>query len=375
MQAEWAEARSAELEQHLQAAQEALRQVELARPAVPLSQQPAATSTGPAASGFSRSPRSLVDLDDLEVLAGLAAGRRPLRQPHQDEDCASERSDGSMQHAASSSEVGSELALREQEMRGLLRQLLQQQARSVAAAQEQLPPNVAWEAGTQEEAVRLRGQLAKLQQRNVRLQAALADAHLQLARRAAAAERGLGAARQEGDAALAAQERAQAAGASAAQTAASQEVERLHGQVADCVAKLAAAQEQSSQLLREKQGLLEALAGTERELEERTAELARLRMQRLCLAAGAGDERGGGAGGSSGSSWGEQCQRVLLEAQAADAAMRSVLAEARQQQLAACRSLSAELRRVHALTEQRSGDLQEMQRLRQRLAELGACGL
>ncbi len=45
----------------------------------------------------------------------------------------------------------------------------------------------------------------------------------------------------------------------------------------------------------------------------------------------------------------EQLLQHLVEAQAQEAALRSVLAEVRQEQLATCKAVSNELRRVHAL--------------------------
>jgi hypothetical protein len=63
----------------------------------------------------------------------------------------------------------------------------------------------------------------------------------------------------------------------------------------------------------------------------------------LALASANGEAR------ASSPAQGEQLLQHLVEAQAQEAALRSVLEEVRQEQLATCRAVSNELRRVHAL--------------------------
>lgn len=111
-------------------------------------------------------------------------------------------------------------------------------------------------------------------------------------------------------------------------------------------------------LLQEKKSWLEKLRAAEGEAERCRSEAAQLRLQQLQL----GPAIGGGGDGSSCSmaqhiqqqkqqSQGreEQLLQWLLGAQAAEAALRAVLCEAREEQVAACKALSSELRRVHAL--------------------------
>ena len=59
-----------------------------------------------------------------------------------------------------------------------------------------------------------------------------------------------------------------------------------------------------------------------------------------------------------------------MEAHAQEAALRAVLGEVRAEQVATCRAVGAELRRVHALEGLRLADLREAQRLQRRVGEL-----
>eukprot|EP00887_Chlorella_sp_A99_P006443 scaffold3.g6443.t1 len=326
--AEAAEARCDELERHLQMAQEALREVE--RTATARRQLPPPAAGGAAASFGQAASLPLWQLADLEDLVRTAQ-----------EGCSSQDSPDA--GSPRQSEGGSEWGAQEAQMRALLMQLQQQlerqeveQGRAAAARQpqEQLPPNAQAAVGQELEVAGR--QVAKLQARNARLQTALADAHLALSRGGLRWQAELQALRGELQAVRRELDDVSRSGVGSSAAAAAQEAERLASQVAEYATRLAAALEQNGALLQEKERVLEALAAAEAQLEEARGEAARLRMQRLCLAPGAG------AGGTA-------AERLLLEAQAAEAALRSVLAEARQQQLAACRSLSAELRRCHAL--------------------------
>ena len=111
-------------------------------------------------------------------------------------------------------------------------------------------------------------------------------------------------------------------------------------------------------LLQEKKQWLEKLRGAEAEVERCRAEAQQLRLQHLQLTSSSDNSSSGlaGSGGNAASCDDRQQQRQqqellqrLLEAQAGEAALRSVLGEAREEQVAACKALSRELRRVHAL--------------------------
>lgn len=87
-------------------------------------------------------------------------------------------------------------------------------------------------------------------------------------------------------------------------------------------------------------------------MERCRSEVAQLRLQQLQLGpATASSDSSGTASHHAQQQQGreEQLLQWLLGAQAAEAALRAVLCEAREEQLAACKALSAELRRVHAL--------------------------
>lgn len=123
-------------------------------------------------------------------------------------------------------------------------------------------------------------------------------------------------------------------------------------------------------LQQEKKQWLERLRAAEAEAERCRAEAQQLRLQRLqLLPGGGGDLALAGALSRSGQPAAELVEQ-LLEAQAAEAALRSVLGEAREQQVAAAKALASELRRVHALERLRISDMAEVQRMQQRAHDL-----
>lgn len=94
-----------------------------------------------------------------------------------------------------------------------------------------------------------------------------------------------------------------------------------------------------------------------------TPQVAALRMRRLCLLVQPGGQKGA-----------DEAERLVLEAQASEAAMRAVLSDARAQQLKACQALAAELRRVAALEQRRAADSSELAQHRQRAAAAAGGG-
>ena len=106
-------------------------------------------------------------------------------------------------------------------------------------------------------------------------------------------------------------------------------------------------------LLQEKKQWLEKLRGAEAEVERCRAEAQQLRLQHLQLphSSGSSSAQAGGGAASCGDRRQQEQELLqrLLEAQAGESALRSVLGEAREEQVAACKALSGELRRVHAL--------------------------
>lgn len=91
-------------------------------------------------------------------------------------------------------------------------------------------------------------------------------------------------------------------------------------------------------LLQEKTRLLEKLKAAETVAERAQAEAQQLRLGRLTLLPG-------GAFAGSGGASSQELLDLLLEARVAEAALRGVLLEARDEQTAAARALSSELRR------------------------------
>lgn len=108
-------------------------------------------------------------------------------------------------------------------------------------------------------------------------------------------------------------------------------------------------------LLQEKKSWLEKLRVAEAEAQRCRSEAAQLRLQQLQVGPGPVSTNSSSAAEQAlqqrqqQQGREEQLLQSLLEAQAAEAALRAVLSEAREEQVAACRALSAELRRVHAL--------------------------
>lgn len=109
-------------------------------------------------------------------------------------------------------------------------------------------------------------------------------------------------------------------------------------------------------LLQEKQQWLQKLRAAEAEAERCRTEAQALRLQLLHLLPSTG---AGPAAAQQQEEQREQLVQQLLDGQAAEAAMREVLAEAREEQVAACKALAAELRRVHALERLRIGECKD----------------
>ncbi|PSC68373.1 DSBA family thioredoxin domain containing [Micractinium conductrix] len=263
---------------------------------------------------------------------------------------------------------------------GLQQQLLEQQRQ---LAHLQLQQSVALGGGggdpqpPAEATLRLQTlqrDVEKLQRRNNSLQTALAEASLQHARASAAAGRQVQEAQQD-----AAQLRRQCDAAQAQLTQLQAAAEALHDdgyaaggsnagsaeqleQLLEYATRCNAVVELNAALLQEKKAWLDKLRAAEAEAERCREEAQHLRVQHLQLC---------GSGGSAAAAE-QQQERVqrLLEAQAAEAALRSVLNEAREELVAACKALSGELRRVHALERLRISDMAEVQRLQRRLHEL-----
>lgn len=210
-------------------------------------------------------------------------------------------------------------------------------------------------AALQQQAAALEREVEKLKRRNTHLQTALAEASLQHARAAAAGQKQLHEAvceaadirqqRDEAAAQLAALQAAVAAfgasdGGGVAGGCSAEWLEQLHSELIQYASRCNFAVEQNAGLLQEKKAWLERLRAAEAEAERCRTEAQQLRLQHLQLQpAATGNTAAGGS----------ELLGLLLEAQADEAALRGVLNEAREQQIAAAKGLSAELRRVHAL--------------------------
>ncbi|KAI7840286.1 hypothetical protein COHA_006068 [Chlorella ohadii] len=133
-----------------------------------------------------------------------------------------------------------------------------------------------------------------------------------------------------------------------------EQLEQLLGEVLEYSERAQELVAANTALVQEKRGWLDKLAAAEAEAERYRGEAQQLRLRLLPSAA---DEQ-------------------VLQAVAAEAALRSLLLEARQELMSACRALSGELHRVHKLEELRIrvlrvgwGDVAEVRRLHLQLHE------
>ena len=349
--------------------------------------------------GGRRSPERRADslaLSDLADLGGAetmlpggcaspqrSSGAMPSREwALQRRQAAAAEAQRRQQAAEAADAVGAEAAANAAQLSlvaDLQRQLLEQQ-RQLAALLDAPPGG----EGGGRAAAALEAQLEKLKRRNTHLQTALAEASLQHARAAGAAQKQLQDAlqdvmqlRQQRDAAAEQLAQLQAAaaalgvdGSSGGAACSAERLEQLHGELIEYASRCNEAVEQNAVLQAEKRAWLERLRAAEGEAQRHRAEASALRLQRLELgAAGMGVGISGSGGSSSGGNDAELLER-LLEAQAAEAALRSLLDEAREQQVAAAKALSSELRRVHALERLRISDVAEVQRLQRCVHEL-----
>jgi hypothetical protein len=111
---------------------------------------------------------------------------------------------------------------------------------------------------------------------------------------------------------------------------------------------------QGAALTQEKAQWLEKLRAVEAGAEQCRSEARQLRVRHLAMPG-----RPLPADRPLGSAEGQERDalvQLVLEAQAGEAALRGVLAEEREEQVAACKALAAELRRVHALERLRAGE-------------------